>query len=385
MPKGYIPRIHFRCRASSFRQVCDRLVSTFGEAFVDALRRLNMDQFLLMPPYRQNVPLVHALLTRWNIRWQCFIIIKKRKLRFTSDEVALIIGLPNRGAVFVPGSRRIEKTSNDIRHEIESCDELTRIDELMVKFITFLLSNLFFPMTNFRIPSNILKLVEHVEQFHTYNWPASIRNFLVAEFDVIRRKQSEGRPLGYINVREEPVPTHTDEPDVDIPHSLEEGMRKLVAQNTILLNKLARIESTSSLLERRIQALEDVLFDLKERDNTFDELKKFLKEKFPNSFEYDEPGLLIESSSRTLTAEDITRHVEANTDEVVPVKEEVHVVLEEVDVPIVKVEEGKLSEAIVGETLPVEAIEGSGASTGIAKHEHFYEQANQAFDKDICK
>ncbi|KAL0905825.1 hypothetical protein M5K25_024264 [Dendrobium thyrsiflorum] len=100
---GYSPKIHFRCRASTFRQVCDRLRATYGEDFVNALRQLHLDHFLLMPAFRQNVPLVHMLLTKW-----------------ISRKVALIIGLPNRGAEFVVGGGRISGvTANDLRHEID--------------------------------------------------------------------------------------------------------------------------------------------------------------------------------------------------------------------------------------------------------------------------
>ncbi|KAL0904179.1 hypothetical protein M5K25_026254 [Dendrobium thyrsiflorum] len=199
MPMRYSPKIHFRCRASTFRQVCDRLRATFGEEFVNALRLLQLDQFLMMPAFKQNVPLVHMLLTKWNVKKQCFVI-KGKNIPFTAEEVAMITGLPNRGADFVVGNGRISGvTANDLRHEIDGMKRSTPLKELLEKFIVYLLSNLFFPLANFRVPSSILTMAENAEEFLMYNWPASIRQFLVAEFDSIAEKQRKNTPLGYIN------------------------------------------------------------------------------------------------------------------------------------------------------------------------------------------
>ncbi|KAL0904625.1 hypothetical protein M5K25_026754 [Dendrobium thyrsiflorum] len=197
--EGYSPKIYFRCRASTFRQVCDRLRATFGEEFVNALRLLQLDQFLLMPAFKQNVPLVYMLLTKWNVKKQCFVI-KGKNIPFTAEEVAMITGLPNRGADFVVVNGRISGvTANDLRHEIDGMKRSTPLKELLEKFIVYLLSNLFFPLANFRVPSSILTVAENAEEFLMYNWPASIRQFLVAEFDSIAAKHRNNTPLGYIN------------------------------------------------------------------------------------------------------------------------------------------------------------------------------------------
>ncbi|KAL0910673.1 hypothetical protein M5K25_018750 [Dendrobium thyrsiflorum] len=199
MPTGYSPKIHFRCRASTFRQVCDRLRATFGEELVNALRLLQLDQFLLMPAFKQNVPLVHMLLTKWNVKKQCFVI-KGKNIPFTAEEVALITGLLNRGADFVVGNGRTSGvTANDLRHEIDGMKRSTPLKDLLEKFIVYLLSNLFFPLANFRVPSSILPVAENAEEFLKYNWSASIREFLVAEFDSIAAKHRNNTPLGYIN------------------------------------------------------------------------------------------------------------------------------------------------------------------------------------------
>ncbi|KAL0925954.1 hypothetical protein M5K25_004331 [Dendrobium thyrsiflorum] len=197
--KGYSPKIHFRCRTSTFRKVCDELVSKFGDQFVERLREININQFLLLPSIPQNVPLVHMLLMQWDMSKECFLI-NGEMIKFTSEEVALLVGLPNRGLKFEIGSGRISGvTANDIRHNIEQMDVATPIEDLVKEFIVYLLSNIFFPMGNFRVPTGIEEVATNVDTFGTYNWPESIRDFLVKEFNSIADKHSKGFSLGYVN------------------------------------------------------------------------------------------------------------------------------------------------------------------------------------------
>ncbi|KAL0926778.1 hypothetical protein M5K25_003028 [Dendrobium thyrsiflorum] len=445
MPMGYSPKIHFRCRASTFRQVCDRLRATFGEEFVNALRLLQLDQFLMMPAFKQNVPLVHMLLTKWNVKKQCFVI-KGKNIPFTAEEVAMITGLPNRGADFVVGNGRISGvTANDLRHEIDGMKRSTPLKELLEKFIVYLLSNLFFPLANFRVPSSILTVAENAEEFLMYNWPASIRQFLVAEFDSIAEKQRKNTPLGYINgfviiliiakefqgiteqenaliqsevrpdvqteepgrkliikvripktsspptqtstppTQTSPIPTQTSPlpaqsparttqstspppdtsspahticttlapssspPDIAVTRTpqptatpthtkttppppigtssaekrtrassfldddrlcLAKDMARLISQNKMLMNKISKLESNSMVLERRVTALENDLFERKEQDKKVEDVMMFLQVNFPNSFKTENVGDQAEHLSRTPTG-DVTDSLHA--------------------------------------------------------------------------
>ncbi|KAI0504362.1 hypothetical protein KFK09_015314 [Dendrobium nobile] len=197
--QGYTPKIHFRCRTSGFREVCDELAEKFGDQFVNSLSELQINQFLLLPRFPQNVPMVYILLSTWEIESESFVI-NSRSLAFTSEEIALIIGLPNRGDKFEPGTSTIAgRTANDIRHEILKLKSSTPIEIVREKFIVYLLSNIFFPMANFRVQSTILDVAKKVEQFRSYNWPLSIRDFLVNEFNTIAKKKSKGQSLGYVN------------------------------------------------------------------------------------------------------------------------------------------------------------------------------------------
>ncbi|KAL0916970.1 hypothetical protein M5K25_014526 [Dendrobium thyrsiflorum] len=186
-------------RTSTFRKICDELVSKFGEQFVERLREININQFLLLPSIPQNVPLVHMLLMQWDMSKECFVI-NGEMIKFTSEEVALLVGLPNRGLKFEIGSGRIYGvTANDIRHNIEEMNVATPTEDLVKEFIVYLLSNIFFPMGNFRVPTGIEEVATNVDTFGTYNWPESIRDFLVKEFNSIADKHSKGFSLGYVN------------------------------------------------------------------------------------------------------------------------------------------------------------------------------------------
>ncbi|KAI0514251.1 hypothetical protein KFK09_000786 [Dendrobium nobile] len=147
----------------------------------------------------QNVPLIHMLLSKWDMKTESFII-KGQTLKFTSEEVALLIGMPNRGIIFDSGSGRSSgKTTNDIRRDIERMDSSTPMDDLVNCFVLYLLSNIFYPMANFRIPLAILELLNNLDTFNQYNWPESIRSFLVKELNVVASKQAKGFGLGYVN------------------------------------------------------------------------------------------------------------------------------------------------------------------------------------------
>ncbi|KAI0514168.1 hypothetical protein KFK09_010203 [Dendrobium nobile] len=152
-----------------------------------------------MPRLVQNVPLVYKLLSCWDSKKQCFLI-KDQNLQFTADEVAMILGLPNRGNNFEIGGARITgKSANDIRKEVISLDESTAMPDVLKKFIIFLLSNLFFPLHNYRTPASVISVARNVEKFLSYNWPDSIREFLVADFNAVAKKMKKGQPLGYLN------------------------------------------------------------------------------------------------------------------------------------------------------------------------------------------
>ncbi|KAH0449373.1 hypothetical protein IEQ34_020065 [Dendrobium chrysotoxum] len=270
-----------------------------------------------------------------------------------------MLGLPNRGVKFVPGSDRIsEKTFNDVRHGIEFLPVSTPLKDLVKNFIFYLLSNLFFLMANFKIPSTIPNVADKVDEFLTYSWPASITEFLLNEFNSIARKHSKGRslatniiastiqptkfprgiPQGHQSSKlpnsfyapratspvsspiiSTPPRTLTSQPtthsrtskketstaevlDDDNIKSLHEACSKLIAQNKVLVKKITVVETTSSLLKRHVQYLEHVVFELRDEKNMkIKRMEDFLLLRFPAVYTVYQKGKSGESSSRTNT------------------------------------------------------------------------------------
>ncbi|KAL0917541.1 hypothetical protein M5K25_012607, partial [Dendrobium thyrsiflorum] len=421
---GYSPKIHFRCRTSTFRKVCDELVSKFGEQFVERLREININQFLLLPSIPQNVPLVHMLLMQWDMSKECFLI-NGEMIKFTSEEVALLVGLPNRGLKFEIGSGRISGvTANDIRHNIEEMDVATPTEDVVKEFIVYLLSNIFFSMGNFRVPTGIEEVATNVDTFGTYNWPESIRDFLVKEFNSIADKHSKGFSLGYVNgfvhiliiypnfkaiteaermlidnssahpqieqlqidlprqsspdvssrpsspspssppiipttshiptpysPQRDPTPSQfptsssppriatqsqisasaspprmptqgqfpstsdkepstvhvSNLPPVETPNwdSVNEAISNLILKNKFLLNKVTSLESSNDYLTRRVAALEQAFFELKQANLKDGNVQRIMSEENPASVKPTETACSDKSSSRTQTSKNI--------------------------------------------------------------------------------
>ncbi|KAL0922860.1 hypothetical protein M5K25_006890 [Dendrobium thyrsiflorum] len=318
--QGYSPKIHFRCITSTFRKVCDELVSKFGEQFVERLREININQFLLLPSIPQNVPLVHMLLMQWDMSKECFVI-NGELIKFTSKEVALLVGLPNRGLKFEIGSGRISGvTANDIRHNIEEMDVATQTEDLVKEFIVYLLSNIFFPMGNFRVPTGIEEVATNVDTFGTYNWLESTRDFLVKEFNSIADKHSKGFSLGYVNgfvhilifwffehtniqnVMDEQSRPHFTRWKGNFMYS-EKEVNKLFAD--LKKAEVTSLESSNDYLTKRVAALEQAVFELKEANHKDDNVQKLMSEENPASVKPTQSACSEKSSSRTQTSKNI--------------------------------------------------------------------------------
>ncbi|KAH0449779.1 hypothetical protein IEQ34_020471 [Dendrobium chrysotoxum] len=197
--KMYTPKITFRCRPSTFRAICDSLVGVFDKEVENVLKKLHILQFMEFPAFRQNLPLIYMLLSLWDVSRQAFII-KGHELQFTADEVALLIGLPNRGEDICWEWKPLTTYSAiDIKNEIKKINKSSHPALIVNKYIKFLLSNLFFPFNNYRTPKKLISVAHNINEFSRYNWAGAIRNFLVSQFDGIANKFVAESPLGYIN------------------------------------------------------------------------------------------------------------------------------------------------------------------------------------------
>ncbi|KAH0448752.1 hypothetical protein IEQ34_022552 [Dendrobium chrysotoxum] len=146
-------------------------------------------------------------------------------------------------------------------------------------------------MVNFRIPTVILNIADNVDDFLIYNWPESIRDFL----------------------------------------------------NKVLEKKLTAIETTTSLLQRRVEALELFIFELREERNLqIEAIEKFLVDHFPAAFKPYQSGKPGESSSRTI----IENNMISPSPSTIP--EEVDIAEKETILPVVQEEEPLASSSHTG-------------------------------------
>ncbi|KAH0455809.1 hypothetical protein IEQ34_015841 [Dendrobium chrysotoxum] len=146
-------------------------------------------------------------------------------------------------------------------------------------------------MANFKIPTAFREVADNFDVFLTYNWPASIRDFLANEYDSIATKNAKGRSLGYINGF------------VVILISLHDDIKRLFEQNKLLVKKISAVDATTSLLDRRVQALESCVFELRvETNSKVEAIEKFLADHFLTAFTAFKGSRGEESSSRIVTA-----------------------------------------------------------------------------------
>ncbi|KAH0436251.1 hypothetical protein IEQ34_026448 [Dendrobium chrysotoxum] len=195
----YIPKITCRCRASTFRNVCDSLKEFFTDEVKETLKRLRILQFTEFPPFQQNTPLIYMLLSCWDVSKQSFNI-KGHELKFSADDVALLTGLPNTGSlIYWEAEPLTSYTGIQIKNEMKNIKKSTSPDVIVNMYIKFLLSNLFFPNNNYRTPRRLISIAQNIDEFNSYNWAMSIRDFLVNQLDRLAPKYVQDEPLGYMS------------------------------------------------------------------------------------------------------------------------------------------------------------------------------------------
>ncbi|XP_020590654.1 uncharacterized protein LOC110031668 [Phalaenopsis equestris] len=188
-----------RCRPSAVRYVLDKVWPTISEETWNNLKAINMVQFFELPPYRQNHILTMHILNCWDIDRIVFNMGGK-ELRFDSDQVALLIGMPNRGS---PAKwNKVPSCGVDAR-QIKSDLLKVALGESSIPFddlfLKFLLSNLFFPSSNFSVAKGLYTICENLHDFSSFNWPATICEYLIEQVTACSIKIKKNQPLGYMN------------------------------------------------------------------------------------------------------------------------------------------------------------------------------------------
>ncbi|KAH0454970.1 hypothetical protein IEQ34_016894 [Dendrobium chrysotoxum] len=174
--KNYSPR------ASLFRNVFDSLKEFFTDEVKDTLKKLRILQFTEFPRFQQNTLLIYILLSCWDVSKQSFDI-KGHELKFLADDIALLTGLPNISSlIYWEAEPLTSHTGIQIKNEIMNINKPTSPEVIVNIYI-----------------KRLITIAENIDEFNSYNWAMSIRDFLISQFDRLAPKYIEYEPLGYMS------------------------------------------------------------------------------------------------------------------------------------------------------------------------------------------
>ncbi|KAL0917117.1 hypothetical protein M5K25_012164 [Dendrobium thyrsiflorum] len=195
----YYRPVTSRCYVSTFRAICDSFREVLSVEVENTLRTLHIHQFLFFPAFQQNMPLMYELLKCWDSTEEGFKI-KDQLLKFSTDEVAILTGLPNTGAEIIWHNEPLGGVmSTELKTEMTQLSRSTDDATVLKTFISFVLSNLFFPLNSLKTPRRLVSIASSLEEFSSINWAWTLREFLVNEFNRMATKLATEKPLGYIN------------------------------------------------------------------------------------------------------------------------------------------------------------------------------------------
>ncbi|KAL0910132.1 hypothetical protein M5K25_021074 [Dendrobium thyrsiflorum] len=195
----YYRPVTSRCYVSTFRAICDSFREVLSVEVENSLRTVHIHQFLFFPAFQQNMPLMYELLKCWDSTEEGFKI-KDQLLKFSTDEVAILTGLPNTGAEIIWHNEPLGGVmSTELKTEMTQLSRSTDDATVLKTFISFVLSNLFFPLNSLKTPRRLVSIASSLEEFSSINWAWTLREFLVNEFNRMATKLATEKPLGYIN------------------------------------------------------------------------------------------------------------------------------------------------------------------------------------------
>lgn len=156
-----------------------------------------------IPKIPQNIPLLYILVRLYNREKQAFHL-GKYSVNLTINEIALIMGLPNRGLDFsfvrkpfakVTQKKLIEEMKGLATEEWSPTLDKRRVDIL----VRYLVVVFMFPQMGLKIPASLLT-IKGVKEFMMYNWPKAIHKFLHGQLIELSSRSAlrdPGDNLGY--------------------------------------------------------------------------------------------------------------------------------------------------------------------------------------------
>lgn len=196
--------LNSRCAVSTFKINARQLLEVLEEDSKNILREVGVLPIFEMPSLPQNIPLLYVLVRAFNRDKQSFTV-GNYSLKLTVNEVALILGLPNRGlditfyrlpCTDLTHKDLIEEMNNLAIDDWSPTLESRRVDAL----IRYLVNVFFFPLKGMKIPASLYK-IHGLSDFLKYNWPKAIHSFLLSQVDSLNQAsvvKKVGVNLGYL-------------------------------------------------------------------------------------------------------------------------------------------------------------------------------------------
>jgi len=196
-------QLYSRCAVKTFKEHVGPILDLLSEESKIELTNVRLWAVLNTPIVQQNIPLLYFLIKSYSPEKNAFKL-GKHYVKFTVNQVALILGLQNNGKVCkffrTPFSEVMQKDiANEVvelaREEWSPTLEHRRVNAL----IRYALFVFFFPLKGLKIPQ-CLNNIRGVEDFRMYNWPKAIHNFLQSQFGPLSRigASAADNSLGYI-------------------------------------------------------------------------------------------------------------------------------------------------------------------------------------------
>lgn len=197
--------LNTRCAISTFKKHAEPLLYALSEESTDLLINASVMHFFTLPDLPQNIPLLYRLIRLYRPEKSAFLL-GQYYIKMTVNEVALILGLPNRGRDYnfkrlplsnVTQSDLVNRINELANLEDESNEvEMQRVDAL----VKFVLCRFLFPLKSLRIPTCLEKF-GGLHDFTRYNWPKAIHSFLHKQFEdlyTLSCTRKEPASLGYL-------------------------------------------------------------------------------------------------------------------------------------------------------------------------------------------
>ncbi|KAK8936101.1 Ubiquitin-like-specific protease 1A [Platanthera zijinensis] len=197
------PYLNCRCAVSTFIKNAQPLLDVLSEESKNILNEARILPLFSIPKIPQNIPLLYILVRIYNRKQQAFLL-GNVYVSLTVNEIAMILGLPNRGVEFSfvrrPFARytqknMIEELNGLVNEELSPTLENRRVDLL----VRYMLAVFLFPQMGLKIPKSVLA-IEGLEMFTKYNWPLAIHKHLHAQIADLNAKsvlRDPGENLGY--------------------------------------------------------------------------------------------------------------------------------------------------------------------------------------------